>query len=384
MLRACIQLFFCVLVAASLAACDNGGKPKQQAQGQAQQTPVPVGFVTVKPMPVTLGEVFVGRVNAIEKVDVRSRVTGFIESRLFQEGSVVQEGTPLFRIERGTYEAIVDQRRADLASAEAQVQNAEVQLQRAQELAQRQNIARATLDERQAAARQGRAAVLQAQAALKQAEINLGYTEIDAPITGRTGRATFDVGALVGPDTGSLVQIVTVDPTYVIFPVSQRRIVQAQQEAGGRGLHPEEFVVRIRFTPEATYPHPGKIDFVGNTVQRGTDTVEVRAVVPNPDGLLRDGQFVQVLVEQAKPQMALTVPQAAVQTDRQGRFVLIVNADNKIDVRRIETGETLNLGNITVRSGLNDGDRVVVQGVQQVRPGSPVTPHPAESVSGAQ
>lgn len=382
MRRVFLQLSICLPIALSLPACDEGGK--KEAQGQGQQAPVPVGVVTVKPTPVTLGEVFVGRVNAIQKVDVRSRVTGFIEARPFEEGAMVQQGTPLFRIERGTYEAIVEQRRADLASAEAQVQNAEVQLRRAQELSRRDNIARATLDEREAAARQARAAVLQAQAALKQAEINLGYTEIDAPIAGRTGRAAFDVGALVGPDTPPLLQMVSIDPTYVIFPVSQRRIVQAQQEAGGRGLRPEDFVVRVRFTPEATYPHPGKIDFVGNTVQRGTDTVEVRAIVPNPDGLLRDGQFVQVLVEQAQPQMALTVPQAAVQTDRQGRFVLVVNPDNKIDVRRIETGDTLNLGNITVRSGLNAGDRVVVQGVQQVRPGSPVTPRPADALSGGQ
>jgi membrane fusion protein, multidrug efflux system len=382
MRRASLQLSTALLIALSLPACDDSSKARQQAQQTL--APVPVGVVTVKPTAVTLGEAFVGRVNAIQKVDVRSRVTGFIEARLFEEGTVVQQGAPLFRIERGTYEAITEQRRADLASAEAQVQNAEVQLRRAHELAQRDNIARATVDEREAAARQARAAVLQAQAALKQAEINLGYTEIGAPIGGRTGRAAFDVGALVGPDTAPLVQIVSVDPTYVIFPVSQRRMVQVQQEAGGRGLRPEDFVVHVRFTPEATYPHPGKIDFVGNTVQRGTDTVEVRAVVPNPDGLLRDGQFVQVLVEQAQPQMALTVPQAAVQTDRQGRFVLVVNPDNKIDVRRIETGETLNLGNIAVRSGLNEGDRVVVQGLQQVRPGSPVTPRPAESMSGGQ
>lgn len=383
MRRASVQLSTALGIALALSACDDGGK----AQQQVQQAPaaIPVGIVTVKPTPVTLGEAFVGRVNAIQKVDVRSRVTGFIEARLFEEGALVQQGAPLFRIERGTYEAIVDQRRADVAAAEAQTQNAELQLRRARELIQRSNISQSTVDEREAAARQARATYLQAQAALRQAEINLGYTDISAPITGRTGRAAFDIGALVGPDTAPLVQIVSVDPTYVIFPVSQRRIAQAQQEAGAAGLNPGAFVVHVRFTQDgAPYPHPGKIDFIANTVQRGTDTVEVRAVLPNPDGLLRDGQFVQVYVEQAQPHLALTVPQAAVQTDRQGRFVLVVNADNKIDVRRVETGETLNLGNVTVRSGLNEGDRVVVQGLQQVRPGSPVTPHPAETMSGSQ
>lgn len=382
MRRTLFQLSRILLIAAPLVACGEDD-PAQQARQPGQTAPIPVGTIEVKPQPVRPGESFVGRIQATQKVEVRARVSGFIEARLFEEGSIVRQGAPLFRIERGTYEAVVEQRRADVAAAEAQTQNAELQLQRARELIRRENISQATLDEREAAAREARASVLQGRAALRQAEINLGYTDITAPIAGRIGRANFDLGALVGPESGPLTVIVTEDPTYVVFPVSQRRLLEAQQQMGAAGLKPENFVISVRLSDNAPYPHQGRVDFVSPTVQRGTDTVDVRAVMPNPNGLLRDGQFVQVTVSQAEPQMALVVPQAAVQADRQGQFVLVVTPEKKIDVRRIETGDTLDRGNVTVRAGLNAGDAVVVQGIQQVRPGSPVEPRVVEPMSGA-
>ncbi len=374
--------FACGLVAAALAACgEDDEAARQGAQGQPQG-PVPVGTIEVQPQPIRPGETFVGRIQATQRVEVRARVSGFIEARLFDEGAIVKQGEPLFRIERGTYEAIVEQRRADVAAAEAQAENAQLQAERARELIKRENISQATLDEREAAARETRAAVLQARAALRQAEINLGYTDITAPITGRTGRANFDLGALVGPESGPLTVIVTEDPTYVLFPVSQRRLLKAQQQAGAKGLRPEDFVVNVRLSDNVPYPHPGRVDFVSPTVQRGTDTVDVRAAMPNPGGLLRDGQFVQVTIASARPEMALVVPQSAIQADRQGQFVLIVNPESKIDVRRIETGDTLDRGNVTIRAGLDAGDTVVVQGIQQVQPGTPVEPRTVEPVSG--
>jgi len=367
------------LMAAALAACGEGDRAAQQDQPQG---PVPVGTIVVKPQPVRPGDTFVGRIQATQKVEVRARVNGFIEARLFEEGSIVQKGALLFRIERGTYEAVVEQRRADVASAQAQADNAQIQLERARELIKRENIPQATLDQREAEARQTRAAVLQAQAALRQAEINLSYTEITAPITGRIGRAIFDFGALVGPDSGPLTVIVTEDPTYVVFPVSQRRLLEGQQQAGARGLRAEDFVVNVRLSDSTPYPQTGRIDFVSPTVQQGTDTVDVRAVMPNPNGILRDGQFVQVSVSKAEPETALIVPQSAIQADRQGQFVLVVDPQNKIEVRRIETGETLERGNVRVRSGLNAGDSVVVQGIQQVRPGTQVEARVVDAVSG--
>jgi membrane fusion protein (multidrug efflux system) len=367
------------LLGVALAACDG-----ENAANQAQQTPaqpVPVGVVAVRPEPVTVAETFVGRLEAIQKVEVRARVSGFIKERLFKEGETVKQGQLLFRIESETYAAEVERRRADLAAAEAELQNAQAQLRRARELVRRGNIPEATVDEREAAARTAEASVLQAQAALRQAEIDLGYTEIDAPIAGRTGRANFDVGDLVGPDSSPLTEIVNQDPIYALFPVSQRVMLQVQQAAKAGRIQPSGFVVRLRLSDGSEYPHTGRIDFVATSVDRGTDTVQVRAVVPNPDGLLRDGQFVQVVVQEGEPDLAIALQQAAVLTDQEGNFVLAVTPDNRAEVRRVELGETLARGRVVVRSGLEEGDRVIVEGVQRVRPGAPVEPHPAQSAT---
>lgn len=371
--------FVALLGAAVLAACGDGS---QTAEAPQQPQVIPVGVVQVKPEPVTIAETFVGRIEAQQKVEVRARVSGFLQERAFEEGQVVARGRLLFRIERQVYETVVEQRRADLASARAEKQNADVQLARARELAQRDNIAQATVDEREAAARSAEAAVLQARAALRQAEIDLGYTDIEAPIAGRIGRALYDVGDLVGPDSGALAEIVSQDPVYVLFPVSQRTLLEVQRAAGDRGVSADDFVVRLRLTDGTGYPHPGRVDFLGISVDRGTDTVPVRAVVPNSEGLLRDGQFVQAVIERAEQERAIIVSQGAIQTDQQGNFVLAVSGEGTVEIRRVETGETLDRGRVVVRSGLNEGDRVIVQGIQRVRPGIRVDPYPAEDMSG--
>lgn len=374
--------FGVLLAAVLLAACDGGDQTAEAPpQGQAPQA-IPVGIVRVAPEPITIADSFVGRIEAQQKVEVRARVSGFIEARTFEEGGTVEQGKPLFRIERQVYEAVVEQRKADLASAEAERENATVQLARARELAQRNNIAQATVDEREAAARSAEAAVLQAQAALRQAEIDLGYTDITAPIAGRIGRAAYDLGDLVSPESGALAEIVSQDPVHVVFPVSQRTLLDAQRGAGQSGLSAEAFVVRLRLADGSEYPHPGKVDFLGISVDRGTDTVPVRAVVPNPEGILRDGQFVQAVIEQAEQERAITVLQGAVQTDQQGSFVLAVNDAKMVEIRRVETGETLDRGRVVVRSGLAEGDQVIVQGIQRVRPGALVDPRPAEDALG--
>lgn len=361
---------------ASLAGCDGDDRGTESASAAAQ--PVPVGVVEAQLQAVNLGESFPGRIEAVQKVEVRARVGGFLEERLFEEGQMVEPGAPLFRIEADTYEATVAQRRADLAAAQAQAENARAQLARARSLAGRGNIPEATLDDRQAAERTAAATVLQAEAALRQAEINLGYTSISAPIRGRVGRARLDVGDLVGPESGALTEVVTEDPIHVVFPVGQRRLAEAQREAAEMGLGRESFVVRVELQDGSTYPHPGRVDFVGLSVDRGTDTVPVRAVLANPDGMLRDGQFVQARVERTEAQQAIVIPQSAMQADQQGNFVLAVTPENLVQVRRIEAGERLPRGLVTVATGLDQGDRVIVEGVQRVRPGAPVQPHPVE------
>jgi membrane fusion protein (multidrug efflux system) len=370
--RAALQATF---AAALLGACDGDDRG---AAAPAPAQPIPVGVVEAQLRPVNLGEAFLGRIESVQKVEVRARVAGFLEERLFEEGQTVEAGAPLFRIEKETYEATVAQRRADLAAAQAQAENARAQLARARSLADRGNIAVATLDDRQAADRTAAATVLQAEAALHQAEINLGYTTIEAPIAGRVDLARFDVGDLVGPEAGALTELFTLDPIYVVFQVSQRRLAEAEQEAAAKGLGRDSFVVRVQLQDGSTYSHPGRVDFVGLSVDRNTDTVPVRAILDNPQDRLRDGQFVQVKVERTEAQQAIVIPQSAVQADQQGQFVLAVGAGNRIEVRRIASGQRLSPGLVTVPTGLAEGDQVVVEGIQRVRPGAPVQPHPAE------
>jgi membrane fusion protein (multidrug efflux system) len=225
------------------------------------------------------------------------------------------------------------------------------------------------------------ASILEAQAALEQAEINLGYTEIHAPIAGRIGRADLSVGNLVGPDSGVLATIVSQDPIYVTFPVSQRQLLAHRGERG-------EPVVRVTLPDGTLYEHAGRLNFLDVQVDPGTDTVTVRAELPNPDRVLVDGQFVGVRVERGEPERVLAVPQAALQLDQAGPYVLVVGGDDKVEARRVTLGDAEG-AQVVVEGGLNQGERIIVEGIQKVRPGMtvavseapPATPTPAQGAS---
>ncbi|MGQ0677448.1 MAG: efflux RND transporter periplasmic adaptor subunit [Rhodospirillales bacterium] len=315
---------------------------------------------------------FTGRVRAVDKVDLRARVQGFLEKRLFAEGKDVKEGELLFGIEKAQYQATVDEQKAEVAKAQAQVTNAVQQLARARELVRNQNIAQSTVDQRVAEEGIARANVLAAQAGLRTAEINLGYTDIKAPIAGRIGQANVTVGNLVGPDTGTLATIVRQDPIYVTFPVAQRIMTELQARAAGTGKQTEA-VVRVRLPDGTLYKHPGKVDFLDVQVAQGTDTLTVRAVFPNPDRILVDGQSVGVTAESRDAELAVVIPQAATQVDQGGRFVLVVDKDRKIEVRRIKAAPRRD-GSAVVEEGLKEGELIVVEGLLKVRPGMVVNP----------
>ncbi|MGE0719973.1 MAG: efflux RND transporter periplasmic adaptor subunit [Alphaproteobacteria bacterium] len=339
----------------------------QGAPGGAPPTAVVVAAAEKRAL--TRSFPFVGRVQALDKVELRIRVQGFLQERKFQEGAQVREGDLLFVIEKAPFEATVAQRRASLAVAQANAQNAAVQLARARELARTQNIPQATVDQRAADDATARAQVLEAQAALREAEINLGYTDVKAPLTGRIGKSVFTVGSLIGPDSGVLAVIVREDPMTITFNVPQRMMVEARRS----GLAEEKFVVRAILADGKPYGHPGTIDFVDNQVDQRTDSVAIRARFPNPEGMLVDGQAVRVSAETTRPEEAVVIPEAALQRDQGGTFVLVVGQDNKVELRRIKTG-TVDAGWTAVESGIAPGDRVIVQGVQRVRPGQVVMP----------
>jgi membrane fusion protein (multidrug efflux system) len=315
---------------------------------------------------------FTGRVKAVDRVDLRARVQGFLEKRLFTEGDDVKADALLVAIEKVQYQATLDQQKAEVAKAQAAVVNAVQQLARAKELIKNQNIAQSTLDQRIAEEGAARAQLLAAQAAQRSAEINLGYTDIKAPIAGRIGQASVTIGNLVGPDTGVLATIVSQDPIYVTFPVAQRIMTELRERAVETGKQ-NEAVVRVRLPDGTLYKHPGKVDFLDVQVAQGTDTLTVRAVFPNPDRLLVDGQSVGVTAERREPELAVVIPQAATQVDQGGRYVLVVGKDNKVEVRRIKATPRRD-GTAVVEEGLQEGELIVVEGILKIRPGIVVNP----------
>jgi membrane fusion protein, multidrug efflux system len=341
------------------------------AAAQSASPPPAVSVTPVVSRQVTETGDYIGRITAIDKVDIVARVPGFIEERSFTEGQQVKQCDLLFRIEQATYKAAVEQARATLAKAKATQVNAKLQLERGQELLRNQNIPQATVDQRAADDAAAQASVMEAQAALEQAEINLGYTVIRAPIDGRIGLATFTVGNLVQPSSGKLATIVSQDPIYVIFQVSQRNILDYRARVAASEKN-RRVTIHIKLPNGNLYPHPGLSNFLDVQVDPTTDTVAVRAQVPNPDGLLIPGGVVGVTLERGVPRSALTVPQSAVLLDQAGRYVLLVDAEKKVEQRRVTTGVEQGR-NVVVTDGLKAGELVIVEGIQKVRPGQVVT-----------
>jgi membrane fusion protein (multidrug efflux system) len=341
------------------------------AFAQGAPPPPAVSVVPVLSRQVTATGNFVGRVTAIDKVDIVARVPGFVEQRTFTEGQDVKTGDLLFRIEQATYRAAVEQQRANLAKAKATATNTALQLQRGKELADSKNIPQSTVDQRAADDAAAHADVMQAQAALNQAEINLGYTEIRSPIDGRIGIANFTVGNLVGPSSGKLATIVSQDPMYVTFQPSERDILDYKRRVAESADKNRHVPLHIRLPNGVDYPHKAVTNLLDVQVDPNTDTVTVRAQVPNPEGLLIPGGVVGVIVERGAPQSALLVPQSAVQFDQAGRYVLVVDAANKVEQRRVTAGVEQGR-DIVVTDGLRRGEMVIVQGIQKVHPGQVV------------
>jgi membrane fusion protein (multidrug efflux system) len=338
------------------------------------QTAPPPPAVSVSPVAsrqVTETGDFIGRVVAIDKVDIVARVAGFIEQRNFTEGQMVKTGDLLFHIEPDTYKAEVDQQEANLAKAKATEVNANLQLQRAQALVKNQNVPQSEVDQLAATELSSKADILQAQALLEQAKINLGYTEIRSPIDGRIGIANFTVGNLVSPSTGTLATIVSQDPIYVTFQASEADVIAYRKRVAASPDKDPHVVVHIKLPDGTEYAHLGLTNFLDVQVQTDTDTVTARAQLPNPDGVLIPGGIVGVIVERGKPRYALMVPQAAVLLDQAGHYVLVVDDAKKVELRRIDTGPEHGKY-VEAQSGLKEGDLVIIDGLQKVRPGQVV------------
>jgi membrane fusion protein (multidrug efflux system) len=362
-----------LLGAVALSGCGDGKQANPAASAPSPAvTVVKVGAQEIRPTTT-----FTGRVEAKEKVDLRARIDGFLEKRLFTEGADVKEGDLLFVIEKGLYKAAVDQAKAGIATAEATLKLADIEVDRQSQLVARNTGTQAKLDEVTAKQGEARGNLLAQKAALERAELQLSYTDIRASVAGRIGRASASVGNFVGPSSNALATIVSQDPIYVTFPVTQREILAVRKENAGK---PDQFVVHVQLADGSRYDQSGKLDFLDVSVNQGTDTALVRAVFANPQRILVDGALVTAVVETGKAESVLVVPQQAMQVDQTGPYVLIVDKDNKIQVRRIEVGESRGV-NAVVRKGLAADERVVTEGIQRVRPDQVVSP--AEAKPGA-
>ena len=346
---------------------------------------------TVQRRPITETSDFVGRVQATDRVDIVARVTAFIEERLFTEGSEVKQGDLLYRLERPPFEADLHAKQAAVAQYQAMLRNATITLNRAQSLLNTPAGQRSVFDDAQA---QQASYAAQLQAAMAQAQssqINLDYTEIHAPIGGKIARTTLTIGNVVTPASGPLTTIVSQDPMYVTFAVPVRAALELRNRFAGKGGLAAA-AVRLRLPDGTLYAQQGKLDYADPSVAQNTDTVLLRARIPNPlrplairgelgNRDLTDGEFVTVLVEGAEPVLALAIPRAAVLSDLQGSYVYVVDPENKAQQRRIRLGQSTPALAV-VTAGLADGEQVIADGIQRVRPGLVVDPGPAAAPPG--
>src|SRR5262245_23140568 len=364
MLHVWFNLRIAAIAAATLAVSGCG---QDQQQSEAPPPPPAVTVVAVAKENIKPTVTFTGRIQARDKVELRARVEGFLQKRLFTEGQDVKEGDLLFVIEQEPYRASVAEIKASIEKAQAALTLANVEVERASQLVARQTGTQQRLDEATARQADARGEIARQKAALEKAELQLSYTEIRAAIAGRIGRATVSVGNFVGPATGSLATIVRQDPIYVSFPVTQREMLEVRKEEKAG----EDPTIYLQLADGSRYAQTGKVNFVDVTVNPGTDTVQVRAQFPNPDRLLVDGQLVTVVVEEGTARSALLIPQRAIQIDQAGAFVLVVDSANKVEVRRVEV-DTAPGSLLIVTKGLSAGEKVITEGVQKVRPGQVV------------
>jgi len=345
-------------------------------QGALGQTVPTVGIASVQIEDVSPKHEFVGRVEAVDAVDIRSRIEGFLDKRLFDEGQIVRKDQDLFLIDKRSLEISLEDAQASLASAQATLTDAQRRLERNQSLSS-QTVSRATLEESQTAVETAQANVLSAQARVGQAELNLSYSRITSPIEGRIGAAELSIGSFVSGSSPILARVVEMDPIRVVFSVSDRSILDLRAAAGGIGKDDlaRKYEPTLRLSNGQQYSEPGKIEFFGNEIDETTGTLAIRALFSNPEHLLVPGQFVTVIISEAERKMRPVVPLGAVQQDREGKFVLLVDQKKQVTLQRIKVSKQVD-GNWAVDEGLKGGENLIVEGLQNVSEGAAVNVTP--------
>ncbi len=321
--------------------------------------------------------VFFGRVEATARVQINARIEGYLAEVAFVEGSTVEEGDLLFKIEKSIYEANVAQAHANLASAVAASKLAKLDYERSKQLVARKTVSQAQLDKDLAQYEEAQANVAAQKAQLSLAEIDLGYTEIQAPIDGRIGKANETKGSLVGPSGAPLALLVAQDPIHVAWPVPDRLYLEVSKSQRSTS----DVSVKLKLADGTIYNQAGKIIYADPSANETTNTITVRAEFSNPEMLLVDQQLVSVIIENKETRKHLVIPQDALLLDQQGPYVFVVNSENKVEVKRITTGTQQGLS-LIVTKGLALGELVIVAGQQKVRSGVSVTPQLADQSEG--
>lgn len=378
-IRAAFGLFILMLLA--LAGCGH-------SQADSGQEPPPSAIVIVD-QPVEQSVVdyveYTGRTDAAESVEIRARVTGFLNAVRFAEGTEVEKGAALYEIDDREYQADLSAARAELAGAQAHQEKTTTDFKRVEALKEKKAASAEEFDRADAAKKEADASVESAQAKQIRAQLNVDFSRIAAPISGKISRSLTTVGNLINGDVTVLTSIVSVDPIYVYFDVDERTILTLKKQVREGQLaskNNEEIPVLMGLTIDKDYPHQGTIDFIENRVDPRTGTVRVRGTFKNPrpekgERVLDAGLFARIRVPIGRPKPSLLVAERAIGTDQGQKFLYVVDDKNEVVFRPVRLGATHD-GLRTITEGLNAGERVIIDGLQRVRPGSVVQPKPGE------
>ena len=368
--RALTRAVLCMLLSLMLLACEEGGKGAPGSSG-----PREVVIIKLEPRREVYTTALAGRIASFQVAEVRPQVGGILQQRLFTEGADVKAGQALYQIDPATYEAALDSAQAALMKAEANVTPARPKAERFRELLAIKAVSKQEYDDAQAAFKQAEADVAVNRAAVKTARINLEYTKVRSHISGRIGKSAFTPGALVTANQAqALTSVRQLDPVYVDITQSSQDLLRlrAQFTNGELRSAAEEAPVRLKLENGAMYPHEGRLQFTDVSVDESTGMVSLRALFPNPEHILLPGMYVRAVIAEGVDENALLVPQRALRRDPKGQAsVLLVDGGGKVDVRLVDVGRTVG-DSWQVLSGLKPGDRVIVEGGQNVRPGMSV------------